>query len=130
MPSGDAQRTWFPEIVDALRHRWRDALPMAEVVELRDNLDAMLRQIRSDRHIQPPVIKCPRCGRLGPAAEPHVTVRAMILALGRFGIVPIEQVKILENRWAAHRKEKQLDLYGQAAGPVRTTAVGCDYSGA
>ena len=103
---------------------------MGEVVELRGNLDAMLRQIRSDRDIQPPVIKCPRCGQVGPAAEPHVTVRAMILALGRFGIVPIEQVKIVEKRWATHRREKELDLYGQAARPVMITAIGCDHSGA
>ena len=58
------------------------------MIALRDELDAMLHRIRSERHIRTPVIRCRRCGRVGPAAEPDVTVRAMIFSLGRFGVVP------------------------------------------
>src|ERR1039458_5618624 len=70
-----------------------------------DELDAMLHRIRSEGHVRPPVVKCPRCGHVGEGAEPHVTVRAMILSLVRFGIAPAEPVNTLEKGWAAYRKQ-------------------------
>ena len=93
MASGDPQRTWFPEMVAVLRKRWRADLSFEEIICLAGELDAMLHQIRSERHIRTPIIRCRKCGHEGPAAEPDVTVRAMIFSLGRFGIVPMEEMK-------------------------------------
>ena len=91
----------------------------------------MLHRIRAERHIPPRVITCPHCGHVGEAAEPDVTVRAMILSLGRFGIAPAEQVKVLEKRWVAYRKQNGLDLYGkEAEPPARTEAAKCAHSDA
>src|ERR1022692_5275733 len=110
----DPQRTWFPEMLEILRACWNVGLAFATLIELRDELDTMLHRIRAERHIRPPVIKCPRCGHVGEAAEPDVTVRAMILSVGRFGMVPAEEVQTLERRWAAYRKQNGFDLYGKA----------------
>ena len=44
-------------------------------------------------------------GQIGEATENDVTVRAMISSLGRFGIAAAEEVKALDRRWAAHRKQ-------------------------
>ena len=38
MPSGDAQRTWFPEMVGRLRQRWQEGMSMSELISLRDEL--------------------------------------------------------------------------------------------
>ena len=130
MPAGDPQRTWFPEMLDVLRTRWRADLSFAQLITLADELDTMLHSIRSARHIRPPVIRCPHCGHVGEAAEPDVTVRAMILSLGRFGITPVEQVKALEKRWATHRKLNGLDLYGKAAEPPKAEAPTCAHPNA
>src|SRR5688500_2493704 len=115
MPAGDAQRTWFPEMVEELRNRWHGDLSFDEIVALCDELGAMLRELRFTRHIRPPIIRCAKCGRVGPAAEPTVSVRATLLALRRFGIASEEDVKSLEKRWTAHRKAKGLDLYGKSS---------------
>jgi len=112
-------------MLDLLRTRWRVDLSFGQLITLAAELDTMLHGIRSERHIRPPVIRCPRCGRVGEAAEPDVTVRAMILSLGRFHIAPTEQVKGLEKRWAAHRKQYGLDLYGKAAEPAKLVAPTC-----
>jgi hypothetical protein len=128
MPAGDPQRTWFPEMVDVLRTRWCADLSFEQLIALAGELDTMLHRIRSERRIRPPVIRCPRCGHVGEAAEPDVTVRAMILSLGRFDIAPAEQVKGLEKRWAAHRKQNELDLYGKAAETVKAGAPACGHS--
>ena len=85
---------------------------MPMLIDLRNKLDEMLRQIRTVGHIQTPVITCAKCGKRAHAAEPRVSVRAMILALGRFEIAARDQVKALEKAWAKYREEQHLDIEG------------------
>jgi len=49
MPAGDRQRTWFPEMVEALRTEWRAEMSWDELLALRDRLDRMLQHIRESR---------------------------------------------------------------------------------
>ena len=125
MSAGDAQRVWFPEMIERLRSQWHQGMSCDALIELRDDLDAMLQRIRSDRHIRPAVFRCPECGHVGEGAEPHVSVRAMILSLTRFGIAPAEQTRPLEKAWAAYRKQKGVDLYGVAS--MVNEVAGCDH---
>jgi hypothetical protein len=115
-------------MLEILRARWHVDLPFAELIELRDELDTMLHRIRAERHIRPPVIRCPQCGHVGEAAETDVSVRAMILSLRRFGMAPAEHVKMLEKRWATYRKQNGLDLYGKTAEPAEAGAPACAHS--
>jgi hypothetical protein len=43
----------------------------------------------------------------------RISVRAAILALGRFGIASPGSTKILEKEWAKYRTQNRLDLYGR-----------------
>ncbi len=85
-------------MIERLRSQWHERMSFDAIVELRDNLDAMLQRIRSERHIRPPILRCPRCGHVGEGAEPHVSVRAMILSLARFGITADELTHALGQR--------------------------------
>jgi hypothetical protein len=114
MASGDPQRTWFPEMIQKLRLEWHESMTIPDLIALCDSLDSMLHEICSTRNIRSPIVKCPKCGKVGPAAERHVSVRAMILSLSRFNIVDPERVKILEKKWAVCREENGLNLYGKA----------------
>ena len=116
MPSGDSNRTWFPEMVTVLRREWQEAMSFTELVRLRDRLEALLQSIRSERGIHPPLMTCPKCGKKGHAAEPHVSVRAMILSLSRFGIASQTEVRRLEKEWAKYQRENALDIYGRQLG--------------
>lgn len=116
--AGDPQRVWFREMVERLRDRWHPDMPFEAMISLRDDLDTTQQRIRSEGDIGSPMFRCPHCGHVGPAATPHVSVRAMILSLKRFGIAHADQVNDLEKRWAAHRKQNGFDLYGtQTASP-------------
>jgi hypothetical protein len=66
-------------------------------------LDEMLHRIRVGRNIKTPTITCHRCGTTGPAPEPHVNVRALILALAGFEIAPKDETRALEKTWAIYR---------------------------
>src|SRR6266851_91533 len=73
---------------------------MPALISLRDELEGMLHRIRVGRNIQTPIITCRRCGMTGPESEPHVSVRAMILALARFKIAPKDETRAMEKAWA------------------------------
>src|SRR3989338_4396648 len=115
MAAGDASRTWFSEMVETLRREWKPDMLWEEIIALRDRLDAMLQQIRLSRGIRPPAMWCPVCNERTQQVEPTVSVRAVIFALGRFGIVSQVEFKLLEKRWAKYRKENGLDRNGRAA---------------
>jgi hypothetical protein len=125
MAAGDAQRVWFPEMIERLRFHWHPGMSFDAIIELRDDLDTMLHRIRSERRIRPPVFKCPHCGHRGEGAAPHVSARAMILSLLRFGIAPAEATHALEKTWAVYRKENGLDLYGKTLQPIPAGAACC-----
>jgi hypothetical protein len=116
MPLGDAQRIWFPEMVARLRSEWHEGLSMRALIGLRDELDGMLHRIRASRNFRTPMVTCRRCGLTGPGAEPHVSVRALILALARFGISSKEQARALKKAWAEYRKQRRLDVEGKVQG--------------
>ena len=101
MPSGDGNRIWFPEMIEMLRSQWNESTTFpycwAEFAS-RFSLPEV-RQNRQNRKF------CPY----------RISVRAAILALGRFGIASPELTKKLERDWAQYRSQKRLDLYGRPA---------------
>jgi hypothetical protein len=101
-------------MIQKMRAEWHVGMSFTDLIELRDSLDSILREIRFTRGIHPPVFKCPACGHIGPGAEPKVSVRAVILSLARFQIAEAEHTKVLEREWAVYQKKNQLDLYGKA----------------
>ena len=115
MPSGDAQRTWLPEMIGRLRAEWHQGMSIPALIGLRDELDGTLHRIRAGRSIQTPIITCRRCGKKAHGAEPRVSVRALILALARFKIASKDQTRALEREWTAYRKQHRLDLEGRAS---------------
>lgn len=51
----------------------------------------------------------------GPAAEPHVSVRALILTLARFEIAAKDETRALEKSWARYRKQHRLNIEGKVS---------------
>ncbi|HYT58201.1 MAG TPA: hypothetical protein VEQ38_26150 [Verrucomicrobiae bacterium] len=116
MPAGDRQRTWFPEMVETLRAEWGAQMSWDDLIALCDRLDSVLQHIRHSRNITPATTStlCPCCG--GPMVQgaASVSVRATILALGRFGIAPEAEVKLLEKRWKKYRESTGCDVMGNS----------------
>ena len=108
MASGDAQRTWFPEMIETLGQTWSPSMSEPDLIALRDRLDTTLQTIRSERQILPAMMTCPRCQARHRSAPPTVSVRAMIFALGRFDIASADEIRALERRWKTYRRRQQL----------------------
>ena len=112
MPPGERHQVWYPELVTRLRAEWRSDLAWDAIVALRGQLQGLLERHRAQRGIVPAVFRCPRCGTTAPGSPPVVSVRALLLAVGRFEIDTREVVRRRERAWAAYRVEQGLDLYG------------------
>jgi len=112
MPAGDRSRTWFPELVSALRQSWQPGASWEDVVALRGRLQETLRQLLVSRGIRPANVRCFHCGHVGPGSPPVITVR-VLLALQRYGIAPEESVRRLDKAWVKHRKAEHLDMEGR-----------------
>ena len=113
MASGDAHRVWFSEMIEMLREGWNSSMSCGDLISLRNRIDATLQKIRAEREIRPPMMWCPTCQKRHRSAPPKVSVRATILALGRFRIALDVEVKSLEKLWKKYMKEKGLNLYGK-----------------
>jgi hypothetical protein len=113
MPSGERGQTWFPELVAELRRSWRQDLTWEAVIRLRDQLPQDLEHLLSSRGIKPATVRCTHCGHVGPGAPPATSVRAVLLALRRFGIEPEDRVRQLDKEWSRHRALFRLDLDGR-----------------
>jgi hypothetical protein len=92
MPAGERSQAWYRELVSVLRSEWQPDSSWEAVVELRARLQEHLDALRARRGITPPLIRCPRCGATAPAAAPLISVRAILLALARYRIEPLESL--------------------------------------
>ena len=108
MASGDAQRVWFPELIAIVRQAGNPAMSMDALLRLRDRLDASLQTLRQTRQILPVMMWCPHCQARHRAAPPSVSVRATILAVGRFTRATAAEVQALEKQWNRYRRQHQL----------------------
>jgi hypothetical protein len=113
MASGDAQKVWFPELIEMVRQAGAPAMSMDALLRLRDRLDTALQTIRRTRQIVPAMMWCSHCQARHRAAPPSVSVRATILALGRFTRATASEVQALEKRWNSYRRQHQLNREGQ-----------------
>ena len=113
MPRGERSQTWFPEIVSDLRASWQADMTWDAIIDLRKRLQQRLEQVLRSRGITPATVRCIHCGHVGPGAKPVISVRAVVLALQRFGIESEDSVRKLDKAWAKHRVQQHLDLRGE-----------------
>jgi hypothetical protein len=112
MPSGERSQTWFPELITQLRAEWDPRFSWDEIIVLRNRLNEQLQQLRIRRNIVPATIRCSHCGGEGIGASSTISVRAMILSVGRFGIRSLDEVREIERAWNRYRATADLDLHG------------------
>ncbi len=68
-----------------------------ELILIRNRVDATLQRNRDEREILLPMMWSPTCQERYRTVPPKVSVRATILALGRFRIALETEAKSLEN---------------------------------
>jgi hypothetical protein len=77
MAAGDPQRVWFPEMIERLRSQRHQGTSFDAIVGLRDDLDATLQRIRSERHMRPPFFGVRRVGMFRRQLTPPIQKRSL-----------------------------------------------------
>ena len=119
MASGDAQRVWFPEMLNQLRTAWLASMTWDELAAFCQRVTVERRALRASRGIEPPTTRCSRCGAASKSDIRGVTIRSALFALRKMGVVEEAGFKALDKSWMRHKVANQLDPYGR-----RVTAAG------
>jgi hypothetical protein len=119
MPSGDAQRVWFPEMIEELVREWSPTMSWEEVADLCARMTEKRKQVRQERGIQSPKMRCP-CARCGGAMVSRtdlsgISIRSALFVLKKGGVITDAELEQLDENWMKHRKKNGLDAFGRRA---------------
>lgn len=115
MPSGDAQRAWFPEMLESLKAKWNPELTWKKQISICEEMTKIREQIWDQRNIKPAKIWCPNCKEYHESRPQDITIRSMLFALKKIGIINDVELKKIDKSWKKHRKENKLDACGKKA---------------
>jgi hypothetical protein len=121
VPSGDAQRAWFPEMLTELQQLWSEDFSWKVLITFCSRMTNFRHQIREERGIRPPVMTCSVCGKTQQQTLPDLSPRSAIFSLRKLGVISDEERKSLERSWAKYRKENDLDAWGNPSKEVEET---------
>ena len=125
MPTGDAQRVWFPEMLDDLKSLWSKEIAWETLADFCERMTEKRKRIRLERGIQPPRPvplplgeRCPKCGQIssGNASSKDplaVSIRSALFALKNSGFITESTFKELDKDWMKHKKANGLDAFGR-----------------
>jgi len=112
MPAGDAQRVWFPEMIEDLKVHWSSSMNWEELAVFCRRMTDKRKWIRQSREIKPPMIRCSRCGEVSRSDIQGISIRSALFTLKKIGIVSETEFKKLERDWNKFKKKSSLDAYG------------------
>ena len=129
MAAGDAQRVWFPEMIAELTRVWSTAMTWEALAALCQRVTEQRRAIRQARGIQPPLMRCRRCGTVSRSDIPGVSVRSALFVLRKLNLVSEVEFKALDRSWMKHRQATGVDAYGREPSTSEPGGDGCSGSG-
>lgn len=125
MPSGDAQRVWFPELIGTLKSSWSESMTWGELADLCSRLTEEREELRRSRGIRPPLIRCPKCGAESRSDISGLSIRSALFALRKAGVFTEADLKHHDLDWKKYQASHHLDPYGKKIPASR----GADRSG-
>ena len=112
MPAGDAQRAWFPEMLEDLKSHWSSNMTWEELTVFCRDMTEKRQKIKEARNIRPPRMTCKKCG--GRMVLPPVSIRSALFALRKINAIDKSEFNRLDREWAKHRKTNGLDACGNS----------------
>jgi hypothetical protein len=125
MAAGDAQRVWFPEMIDQLREAWSLKMTWEELADFCAHITVFHLELRRAKGIRAPLTRCRGCGHEHRKEIGGVTIRSALFALRKHRVITERRLEILDKSWKKHRAKHGLDAFGRPKQPPATpTACG------
>jgi hypothetical protein len=112
MAPGDNTRAWFPEMLEELKTLWVEPVDWDTCAKLCRYMTEVRTRLKRRMGILPAFSSCDCCGgksQIGPAP---ISIRSMLFALQKSGVVTEDHRIELEQLWLRHKKKFRLDGYG------------------
>ncbi len=113
MAAGDAQRVWFPEMLEELAAWWKPDATWEALGQFCSRMMEMRATIREDRGIKSPLMYCRECDKTERMDVPGITIRSALFALKKAEVLSDEQLQELDRSWKRHQRKNGLDGYGK-----------------
>ena len=112
MPAGDAQRAWFPEMLEDLKSYWSTDWSWKGFSVFCEAMTEKRQKIKEARGIKPLRVYCKGCG--SQMTLPPISIRSALFALRKIGAIDEDEFKKHEKEWSKYRKVNSLDPYGNS----------------
>ena len=113
MAAGDAQRAWFPEMLNDLKEKWNFSMSWEECRGLCDEMTKKRGKIRAGKGIKPVRSWCPNCQGYRNMQPPSISIRSLIFALKKINMINDEEFKKLDSEWKKYKRDNNLNAYGK-----------------
>jgi hypothetical protein len=109
MPAGDAQRAWFPEMLEDLRSYWSTDWSWKGFAVFCEAMTEKRQTIKKAKGIGP-AGTCKKCGSKLTLAP--ISIRSALFALRKIAVIDDDELKKYDKEWAKFRRSNSLDSYG------------------
>jgi hypothetical protein len=112
MPSGDAQRAWFPEMLSHLAKNWNDKISWEDYCHICKEMTEYRKELREQKNIGKVKKFCKNCNQYHEMGPPPIGIRSLLFALKKSNIINDSKFTILEKEWKKYQRKNNLDGYG------------------
>lgn len=113
MAAADATRFWFPEMLEELERRWSPSLRWEQYSAVCDRMTELRTQLRRERGANNPRMFCRHCGEVHEMLPGPVTIRSLLFALRKRGVLTEEELNQMDAAWRRYRSKHRLDGCGR-----------------
>lgn len=111
-------------MLEELETRWSRSLKWEDYSTLCDRMTEMRTELRQERGVKNPRMLCRHCDEIHEMIPGPVTIRSVLFALRKRGLLTDEELKQMDVEWRRYRSKHRLDGSGRARAeqPVEATA--------
>jgi hypothetical protein len=113
MAAAGSTRSWLPEMLEELEHRWSRSLTWEEYAAVCDRMTELRTQLRKERGVKNPRMFCRHCGEIHEMIPAPVTIRSVLFALRKKGVLTDQELQQMDNAWRRYRSKHRLDGCGR-----------------
>ena len=102
-------------MLEKLKADWNIELSWEEQINICEQQTKFRKQIWDKRNIKAAKVWCPNCKEYHESRPPSITIRSMLFALKKVGVINDVALKKLDNSWKKYRNQHNLDACGKKA---------------
>jgi len=106
-------RSWLPEMLDELQETWSRSLRWEEYLSICDRMTTIRTRIRQERGVKGPKMFCRHCQEVHEMNLGPVTIRSVLFALSKRGLLTDEELQNMDAEWRRYRSKHRLDGSGR-----------------